>query len=150
MPACAQQSPSASIHSIILGTAASCKAPRYSRPGHETTVRSQEWANIVAYTQNGSGSISESCVTAYLIRWLGSLMRLEGDLRKGDVMERAIYNALFAAQSPSGRQIRYFTPFAGPRNTSAPTASVVPATIVASSPNCPKWSIIEPGTVASR
>jgi uncharacterized protein len=68
-----------------------------------------------AYTQNGSGAISESCVTAYLIRWLNSLMRLDGDLRKGDVMERAIYNALFAAQSPSGRQIRYFTPFAGPR-----------------------------------
>ena len=68
-----------------------------------------------AYTQNGSGAISESCVTAYLIRWLNSLMRLDSDLRKGDVMERAIYNALFAAQSPSGRQIRYFTPFAGPR-----------------------------------
>jgi uncharacterized protein len=68
-----------------------------------------------AYTQNGAGAISESCVTAYLIRWLGSLMRLDGDLRKGDIMERAIYNALFAAQSPSGRQIRYFTPFAGPR-----------------------------------
>jgi uncharacterized protein len=68
-----------------------------------------------AYTQNGSGSISESCVTAYLIRWLGSLMRLDGDMRNGDIMERAVYNALFAAQSPSGRQIRYFTPFAGPR-----------------------------------
>jgi uncharacterized protein len=68
-----------------------------------------------AYTQNGSGAISESCVTAYLIRWLDSLMRLDGDLRNGDVMERAIDNALFAAQSPSGRQIRYFTPFAGPR-----------------------------------
>jgi uncharacterized protein len=68
-----------------------------------------------AYTQNGTGAISESCVTAYLIRWLDSLMRLDGDLRKGDIIERAMYNALFAAQSPSGRQIRYFTPFAGPR-----------------------------------
>jgi DUF1680 family protein len=68
-----------------------------------------------AYTQNGRGAISESCVTAYLIRWLGSLMRLEGDLRYGDVMERTIYNALFAAQDPAGRQLRYFTPFEGPR-----------------------------------
>ncbi len=68
-----------------------------------------------AYTQNGKGAISESCVTAYLIRWLGSLMRLDGDLRYGDIMERTIYNALFAAQEPAGRRIRYFTPFEGPR-----------------------------------
>jgi len=68
-----------------------------------------------SYTQNGRGPVSESCVTAYLIRWLGSLMRLEGDLRYGDMIERAIYNALFAAQDPSGRRLRYFTPFEGPR-----------------------------------
>lgn len=30
-------------------------------------------------------------------------------------MERAIYNALFAAQSPDGRRIRYYTPFEGKR-----------------------------------
>jgi len=68
-----------------------------------------------SYTQNGSGPVSESCVTAYLIRWLDSLMRLEGDLRYGDIMERAVYNALFAAQDPAGRRLRYFTPFTGPR-----------------------------------
>ena len=68
-----------------------------------------------SYTQNGRGNTSESCATAYLIRWLGSLMRLEGDLRHGDIMERAVYNALFAAQEPAGRRLRYFTPFTGPR-----------------------------------
>ena len=67
-----------------------------------------------SYTQNGRGSTSESCVTAYLVRWLDSLMR-EGDLRYGDIMERSIYNALFAAQDPAGRRLRYFTPFDGPR-----------------------------------
>jgi DUF1680 family protein len=71
-----------------------------------------EW---FSYTQNGAGLIGESCVTAYLVRWLESLMRLEGDLRYGDIMERTIYNALFAAQDPAGRKIRYFTPFTGPR-----------------------------------
>jgi hypothetical protein len=71
-----------------------------------------EW---FSYTQNGAGMVGESCVTAYLLRWLESLMRLEGDLRYGDVMERTIYNALFAAQDPEGRRIRYFTPFTGPR-----------------------------------
>lgn len=71
-----------------------------------------EW---FSYTQNGAGMIGESCVTAYLLRWLESLMRLEGDLRYGDIMERTIYNALLGAQDPEGRKIRYFTPFTGPR-----------------------------------
>jgi hypothetical protein len=30
-------------------------------------------------------------------------------------MERTVYNALFAAQDPEGRKIRYFTPFTGAR-----------------------------------
>ena len=68
-----------------------------------------------SYTQNGAGSIGESCVTAYLLRWLDSLMRLEGDLRYGDLMERTVYNALFAAQDPAGRKLRYFTSLTGPR-----------------------------------
>ncbi|MDO4582916.1 MAG: glycoside hydrolase family 127 protein [Planctomycetia bacterium] len=67
------------------------------------------------YNQNGAGMIGESCVTAYLLRWLDSVLRLSGDMRYGDVMERTIYNALFAAQSPDGRKIRYFTPFSGER-----------------------------------
>ena len=67
------------------------------------------------YNQDGSGPVEESCVTAYLLRWTDSLMRLDGDLRYGDIMERAIYNALFGAQSPDGRRICYFTPFTGKR-----------------------------------
>ena len=68
------------------------------------------------YNQKGSGSIEESCVTAYFLRWIDSLMRLEGDMRYGDIMERTIYNALFGAQSPDGRHICYFTPFTGKRS----------------------------------
>ena len=67
------------------------------------------------YNQNGAGMIGESCVTAYMLRWLDSLLRLEGDMHYGDIMERTIYNALFAANSPDGRHIRYFTPFTGER-----------------------------------
>ncbi|NUQ65134.1 MAG: glycoside hydrolase family 127 protein [Pirellulales bacterium] len=67
------------------------------------------------YNQNGRGAIGESCVTAYVLRWIDSLLRLEGDLRYGDLLERTIYNALFAANSPDGRWIRYFTPFSGDR-----------------------------------
>lgn len=68
------------------------------------------------YNQNGAGMIEESCVTAYFLRWIDSLMRLEGDMRYGDIMERTIYNALFGAQSPDGRHICYFTPFTGKRS----------------------------------
>ncbi|MBI5686779.1 MAG: glycoside hydrolase family 127 protein [Verrucomicrobia bacterium] len=67
------------------------------------------------YNQNGRGAIGESCVTAYMLRWMDSLLRLEGDLRYGDLLERTLYNALFAANSPDGRWIRYFTPFTGKR-----------------------------------
>ena len=86
------------------------------RPGGGlNVVGSASDGEYFSYTQNGAGTIGESCVTAYLLRWLDSLMRLEGDLRYGDIMERSIYNALFAAQEPEGRKLRYFTPLTGPR-----------------------------------
>ena len=42
------------------------------------------------YNQNGAGMIEESCVTAYFLRWIDSLMRLEGDMGYGDIMERTM------------------------------------------------------------
>ncbi len=69
------------------------------------------WTN----DQDGRGALAETCATAYQVRWLGSLLQLRGESRLGDLMERAIYNSLFAAQSPDGRQIRYYTPTEGPR-----------------------------------
>jgi DUF1680 family protein len=65
--------------------------------------------------QDGRGDLGETCATAYQLRVYESLFRLNGNTGYGDLMERAIYNALFGAQSPDGRQIRYFTPFEGPR-----------------------------------
>ena len=62
-------------------------------------------------TQSGTTNLGETCATAYLLRTLDDLLRLEGDRRYGDLMERSIFNTLFAAQSPDGRQIRYYTPF---------------------------------------
>jgi hypothetical protein len=86
------------------------------RPGGGlNVVGSASDGEYFSYTQNGAGSIGESCVTAYLLRWLDSLLRLEGDLRYGDIMERTVYNALFAAQDPAGRKLRYFAPLTGPR-----------------------------------
>ena len=65
--------------------------------------------------QDGSGHISETCATAYLIRLLHNMLQIEESSLYGDMMERAIYNALFAAQSPDGRKLRYFSPFEGKR-----------------------------------
>jgi DUF1680 family protein len=104
-----------------LGTPALLEMSAYMRrellreDGGLNVVGSASDGEWFSYTQNGAGMIGESCVTAYLLRWLESLMRLEGDLRYGDIMERTIYNALLAAQDPEGRRIRYFTPFTGPR-----------------------------------
>jgi len=66
-------------------------------------------------TQEGTLNLGETCATAYLIRMLDELVRMEGKPLYGDLMERAIYNALFAAQSPDGRRLRYYSPFDGPR-----------------------------------
>ena len=52
------------------------------RPGGGlNVVGSASDGEYFSYTQNGAGSIGESCVTAYLLRWLDSLLRLEGALR---------------------------------------------------------------------
>ena len=61
------------------------------------------------------GENTESCATAYEVRVLDQLLRMYGDSIYGDIMERAYYNAVFAAMSPDGRKIRYWTPFEGPR-----------------------------------
>ena len=67
-------------------------------------------------TQEGTVNLGESCASAYLVRWLDELLRMEGKALYGDLMERVIYNGLFAAQSPDGRRIRYYTPMDGPRS----------------------------------
>jgi len=65
--------------------------------------------------QDGRGALAETCATAYQIRVFDSLLRLDGEPYCGDLMERTIYNTLFAAQSPDGRQIRYYSPMEGER-----------------------------------
>jgi DUF1680 family protein len=67
-------------------------------------------------TQEGTINLGETCATAYFIRFLDELIRLEGLASHGDLMERALFNGLFGAQSPDGRKVRYYTPFDGPRD----------------------------------
>lgn len=65
--------------------------------------------------QDVRGELGETCATAYELRVFDHLLRTTADSHYGDLMERIIYNALFAAQSPDGALIRYYAPLEGPR-----------------------------------
>lgn len=65
--------------------------------------------------QDARGDVGETCALAYQLRVWDSLLRMRGDSHMGDLMERTIYNALFASQSPDGRRLRYFAPLEGER-----------------------------------
>ena len=65
--------------------------------------------------QDGEESLGETCSTAYQLRVYNNLLRLTGNSKLGDLIERTVFNGLFAAQSPDGKMIRYYTPFEGPR-----------------------------------
>ncbi len=66
-------------------------------------------------TQAGMNNLGETCATVYLLRFFDQLLRQSGDSIYGDLMERLIHNALFGAQSPDGRRLRYYTGFEAPR-----------------------------------
>ena len=68
-----------------------------------------------SFNQDGRRGLAETCSTCYQIRVFENLLRLDGDAFYGDLMERTIYNMLFAAQEPNGRRIRYHTPMEGER-----------------------------------
>ena len=67
-------------------------------------------------TQEGTTYLGETCATAYIVRLTNELVRTEGKSSYGDIMERSIYNSLFAAQSPDGRKLRYYVPMEGKRS----------------------------------
>jgi DUF1680 family protein len=64
---------------------------------------------------DGEGHHGETCATAYMMRVYDNLLRLGGESAYGDLMERSLYNALFAAQTPDGRRMRYYIGFEGAR-----------------------------------
>lgn len=66
--------------------------------------------------QDGRGNHAETCSTVYQLRFFAGIFRLTGDARCGDLMERMIFNTLWAAQSPDGRHIRYYSPLEGQRS----------------------------------
>ena len=66
-------------------------------------------------TQAGLNNLGETCASVYMLKFYDELLRQGGDPLFGDLMERTIHNTLFGAQSPDGRQLRYYTPFEAQR-----------------------------------
>ncbi|MDD4101760.1 MAG: glycoside hydrolase family 127 protein [Kiritimatiellae bacterium] len=65
--------------------------------------------------QDARGDAGETCAVAYQLRFYDNLLCARGEAKLGDLMERTIFNALFASQSPDGRNIRYYTTLEGER-----------------------------------
>lgn len=73
------------------------------------------WGEIWDDSQLGRGKWGETCATAYLLRLTALRLAAEdAETRYGDLYERVLNNAFFAAQSADGRKHRYFTPFDQP------------------------------------
>ena len=66
------------------------------------------------FLPNGSGNnCCETCVTTTWIQLNSQLLRLTGEAKYADQLERAIYNHLFGAQHPSGSKWCYYTALEG-------------------------------------
>ncbi|MBV9126114.1 MAG: glycoside hydrolase family 127 protein [Planctomycetes bacterium] len=63
--------------------------------------------------EDASPGMGEGCVTVTWLQLNWQLLRLTGEARYGDEIERIIYNALLAAQSPVKGNVCYFTPLSG-------------------------------------
>jgi len=58
-------------------------------------------------------NVGETCVTVTWIQLNTQLLRLTGDARYGDELERSYYNHLAAAQRPDGKEWCYYTALEG-------------------------------------
>jgi hypothetical protein len=62
---------------------------------------------------DGKSNICETCVTVTWIQLTAQLLRLTGDTKYADELERSYYNHLAGAQLPDGSKWAYYTPLEG-------------------------------------
>lgn len=60
-----------------------------------------------------SGAVSENCAQVTWLQLAAQLLRITGEAKYADTLERIVYNHLLASQKPSGESLCYFTPLAG-------------------------------------
>ncbi|NOT95695.1 MAG: hypothetical protein HOP00_05255 [Nitrospira sp.] len=68
----------------------------------------------------------EGCVTVTWIQFTGEMLRLTGDPMYAEELERSIYNALLAAQSPLDGRVTYFLPMRGRKRYGEVTHGILP------------------------
>ncbi len=77
----------------------------------------EQW-NRTRYEQTNPAIdlMMETCVTVYWMRLCHQLLRLTGDPKYADELERSLYNAILGAIRPDGAFFEYFPRFNGARN----------------------------------
>lgn len=73
----------------------------------------EHWTEARQFLSDVKDNIAETCVTVTWIQLTQQLLRLTGDARYADELEKTFYNHLAAAQRPDGAAWAYFTALDG-------------------------------------
>src|SRR5262249_44827175 len=73
----------------------------------------ERWEEPHQFLSDAQDNIAETCVTVTWIQLTQQLLRLTGQARYADELERTFYNHLAAAQRPDGAAWAYFTALNG-------------------------------------
>ena len=124
-----------------------CELARATGDGEMLQAVKNAWQDIVANRLYVTGSASsfehflgdhelpntvnknicETCVTATWIQFNLQLLRLTGEAKYGDELERALYNHLAAAQHPRGDDWCYYTALEGRKRYDKGIIAAIPA-----------------------
>lgn len=69
----------------------------------------EHWTDAKQYLSHVDDKVAETCVTVTWIQLNQQLLRLTGNARYADELEKTVYNHLAAAQRPDGAAWAYFT-----------------------------------------
>jgi DUF1680 family protein len=76
----------------------------------------EHWTEPRAYLSSEKDQVAETCVTVTWIQLTQQLLRLTGEARYADELEKTFYNHLAAAQRPDGAAWAYFTALDGKKD----------------------------------
>jgi hypothetical protein len=80
---------------------------------------SEHWAEARAFPSSQKDRVAETCVTVTWVQLTQQLLRLTGEARYADELEKTFYNHLAAAQRPDGAAWAYFTALDGKKDYQA-------------------------------
>lgn len=103
---------------------------------------------LLRATDGPLGGVGEGCVTTTWMQMNLHLLRLTGEARYAEELERTTYNALFGSQHPAKGTICYFTPLDGPKPYGAVSHGVAGVSCCTSS--IPRGLTLVPGIAWGR